>query len=182
MAYNLIQDAFNDGLIEKIRLTAYLKNADGEYVTDGSGNKVPLDNLSFACCTRREFVSEVQTRLTQPQKFPFIFIESGDNISYESEINGRTVVAIGEVFLCTLSNQKLLADERDKISFNTILFPLKESFEQNLKQGPLMMRNTKDQSFKFNQYHSYVTSESRFEEKLDVIILQDLELILTTKC
>lgn len=172
----LIQDVFNDGLTERIRLNTHLLDTDG-LIQDPD---VILDNLLFSCCTRTEFVNVVQKRITEAKKYPFIFIESGDNITYSEMSGNKRIVEIKEVYLCTLCSDKdLLADERDKISFRTILFPLKDSFDTCLKSGSLRWSGSID--YTFNQYHSYVTDASNFEEKLDVLILKDLKLILT-KC
>ena len=181
--YKLIQDVFTGGLTEKIRLQTYKLDTNGDYIYDIAGDKVVIDNLLFACCTRKEFVSIITAGLKNSKKFPFIFIESGDNITYAPEINGETEVDIKEVFLCTLTNVDLLASARDFISFKTILFPLKYAFEKTIKEEGFTYRlPTKNQSIGFHQYHSYVTGGSNFEEKLDVIILNNLKIKLKTKC
>ena len=106
----LIQDIFNEGLTESIRLNTHLLDINGLIQSPD----VILDNLLFSCCTRNEFVTVVQARMAENKKFPFIFIESGDNITYEVTKDYNKVVIIKEIHLCTLTNKELLADEKER--------------------------------------------------------------------
>ena len=159
----LIQDIFVGGITEKIK------------------TKLGWDNLLFHCSTYDEFINFVLKKIGDGEKYPFIFIPSGDNVSYQPSKNSpqEMFVKIDKIFLCTLSDRNLLADERDEISFRKILFPLKEILTSELL-GSLGVSS--DQvAFAYKQHHSYGINSETFEDLLDVIIVESVDFKLPIK-
>lgn len=173
MEYNLIQDFFNEFLVEDIRSNLTIFNEDGVSVRPSK--------ILYDCTTWREFVNVVLPRIKENEKYPFIFMPSGDNIVYESSLKtDRGVkVKVDKTYLCTLSHIDLLSDERDKISFNQILIPLKQTLEKRLlKAFTRVIMPVNFDTFEFEQYHAFGVNAQSFENKLDVLVVKNMELTL----
>ena len=132
--------------------------------------------MLFYCSTKNEFVTHVQTKLKANEGYPFIFIPSGENITYSNRTNFESDVDIKELFICTLRDTDLLASERDKYSFNTILLPLMTNLEAQMRLHPKITVIPTKKRLSFQQFHCYKTETSSFEERLDVVIVQDIKL------
>lgn len=160
---NLIQDIFNDGLTDKIK------------------TKLNWENLLFHCSTYDEFINVVLKKIKEGEKYPFIFIPSGDNVSYQPSKNNykEMFIKIDKIFLCTLSDKNLLADERDKISFKKYLLPLKDVLTDELL-GSLGVSSAQV-AFPYKQYHSYGINAETFEDSLDVILIESIDFKLPIK-
>jgi hypothetical protein len=128
----LIQDIFRESHTEAIRLATKLVD------TAGVPTGVELSSLLYYCSTPTEFVNEVETKLKKSDVYPFIFMESGDNIEYGPILSdGWQPVLIKQTFLCTLNSPDYTAEQRDIESFKPILFPLKEAFEKSEIECPI---------------------------------------------
>ncbi len=171
----LLQDLFTDAFLTRIREKTFLIDENGDFVLDTNSEKVCLDNLLFYLSTKNEFVTTVTTKLSAKEVYPFIFIPSGSNVRYSNRTKIWTDVEIKEIFLCNLASFDLSARNRDIYSFQRTLFPLMDSLSSCLEynQNVSFISNSK---FDFEQYHSYKTEASSFEDKLDVLILKNIKL------
>ena len=84
------------------------------------------------------------------------------------------------MYLCTLSDINLISDERDKISFNSILIPLKEKLMERLSCTRYVEMPKNFGDFSFRQYHAFGVEAQKFEDKLDVLVLRNLEFKIKT--
>lgn len=193
MEYKLIQDLFVNHLIEDIRDNLTLKDINGDPITrqDQNGNivvnakdePISLAKLWFGCSTWNEFTNVVLEAIPEADKFPFIFMPSGENISYSQKTREDVQnVTVKELYLCTLSDKDLSADERDLLSFNGILIPLKEKIEERMAICKNLDMPINFGGFAFQQYHAYSTTSQTFEERLDIIVLQNLQFGMKANC
>ena len=171
----LVQDLFTDDFLTKIRTNTFLIDENGDFVLDNLNEKVCLDNLVFYCSTFTEFVCEIEKKIEEKEAFPFIFIPSGENIKYSNRNSEYSDVKIDEVFICSLTDVNQSARDRDIYSFKRILFPLLDTFQDKLFQHPKTLMNRIDSYFDFEQYHSYNPESSKFQDLLDVIILNNVK-------